>query len=60
MQPVLRQAGYETAENMGLDAGMQSLIGQTLKAMFDEVADAPVPDKFMQLLSKLDDQEQGK
>jgi Anti-sigma factor NepR len=31
-----------------------------LKAMFDEVANAPVPDKFLDLLRKLDGQEAGK
>lgn len=60
MQPVLRRAGSETNENTGLDAGLQSLIGHQLKAMFDEVAKAPVPDKFLELLSRLDGQEKGK
>ena len=60
MQPVVSQTGYETPENTGLDAGLQSLIGQKLKAMFDEVAQAPVPDKFLDLLSKLDGQEKSK
>lgn len=50
----------EAAEGAGLDAKLQAKIGQTLKAMFDEVANAPVPDKFLDLLNKLDVQEKSK
>ena len=45
------------SEGEGLDARLQAQIGQKLKLMFDEVAKAPVPDKFLNLLSKLDGQE---
>ncbi len=45
------------SEGEGLDARLQAQIGQKLKLMFDEVANAPVPDKFLNLLSKLDGQE---
>lgn len=38
----------------GLDARLQSQIGHKLKAMFEEVAQAPIPDKFLTLLQKLD------
>ena len=31
------------------------LIGQQLRKYYDEVADQPVPDRFMQLLDKLDE-----
>ncbi len=44
------------SEGEGLDARLQAQIGQKLKLMFDEVAKAPVPAKFLNLLSKLDGQ----
>jgi Anti-sigma factor NepR len=44
----------------GIDAKLQAKLGQTLKAMFDEVARAPVPDKFLDLLKQLDSREKGK
>ena len=41
----------------GMDSKLQAQLGQTLKAMFDQVAQAPMPDKFLELLNKLDDEE---
>ena len=55
-----RQPGPESIDNDGLDARLQAQIGQKLKAMFDEVAKAPIPDKFLELLSKLDGLEKSK
>lgn len=55
-----QKTGSEAAERAGLDTRLQAKIGQTLKAMFDEVAKAPVPDKFLDLLNKLDAQEKNK
>ncbi len=55
-----RQTGSEAADGAGLDARLQAKIGQTLKAMYDEVAKAPVPDKFLDLLNKLEVQEKNK
>ncbi len=55
-----QQTGSEAADSAGLDARLQAKIGQTLKAMFDEVAKAPVPDKFLDLLNKLEVQEKNK
>ena len=54
------ETGTEAADSAGLDARLQAKIGQTLKAMFDEVAKAPVPDKFLDLLNKLEVQEKNK
>ncbi len=54
------QTEPEAADSAGLDARLQAKIGQTLKAMFDEVAKAPVPDKFLDLLNKLEVQEKNK
>jgi len=38
----------------GLDRQIQSKIGQQLRAMYDEVVDQGVPDRFAELLKKLD------
>ena len=48
------------SEGGGLDPRLQAQIGQKLKLMFDEVAKAPIPDKFLNLLSKLDGVEKSK
>jgi Anti-sigma factor NepR len=55
-----RQPESSASESAGLDARLQAKIGQTLKAMFDEVAKAPIPDKFLDLLNKLEVQEKNK
>ena len=41
----------------GMDGKLQAQLGQTLKAMFDQVAQAPMPEKFLELLIKLDVEE---
>ncbi len=38
----------------GLDRQIQAKIGQQLRAMYDEVVDQGVPDRFSELLQKLD------
>lgn len=38
----------------GLDRQVQAKIGQQLRAMYDEVVDQGVPDRFAELLKKLD------
>ncbi|MFK8253662.1 NepR family anti-sigma factor [Ancylobacter terrae] len=43
-------AGRET----GLDGDIQAKIGQHLRAMYDDVVRQGVPDRFMDLLSRLD------
>lgn len=55
-----QRTASKVAESSGLDARLQAKIGQTLKAMFDEVAKVPVPDKFLDLLNKLEVQEKNK
>lgn len=57
---MLMQTGSVSAEGAGLDARLQAKIGRTLKAMFDEVATAPVPEKFVDLLNKLEALEKTK
>jgi Anti-sigma factor NepR len=56
---MLRQTESVAAEGEGLDSRLQAQIGQKLRAMFDEVAKSPIPDKFLDLLDKLDSQEKG-
>ena len=56
----LRQSESVAGEGEGLDPRLQAQIGQKLKAMFNEVAKAPVPDKFLDLLDKLETQEKRK
>jgi Anti-sigma factor NepR len=57
---MLRQSESVVGEGEGLDPGLQAQIGQKLRAMFDEVAKAPIPDKFLDLLDKLESQEKSK
>ena len=57
---MLRQPESVVGEGEGLDPRLQAQIGRKLKAMFDEVAKAPIPDKFLDLLDKLDSQEKSK
>ncbi len=40
----------------GLDRQIQAKIGQQLRAMYDDVVDQGVPDRFTELLKKLDQQ----
>jgi Anti-sigma factor NepR len=35
------------------------VIGRSLKAHFDDIAQAPIPDKFLALLAELEAKEQG-
>ena len=37
-----------------LDRGIQTRIGDQLRAMYDELMEQPVPDRFKDLLAKLD------
>lgn len=44
----------ETAAPEGLAPNLQAHIGRHLRAVFDEVAREPVPDRFLQLLKDLE------
>jgi hypothetical protein len=41
-----------------LDAKVQESIGRSLKAHYDDLVNAPIPDKFLVLLAQLEAQEQ--
>ncbi len=45
----------EKPKSGGLDRQIQAKIGQQLRAMYDDVVDQGVPDRFAELLKKLDD-----
>jgi hypothetical protein len=44
----------EAAQPEGLAPNLQAHIGRHLRAVFDEVAREPVPDRFLQLLKDLE------
>jgi Anti-sigma factor NepR len=43
-----------------LDSGSQKRIGDQLRAMYDELMQQPVPDRFKELLDQLDKKNGGK
>jgi len=43
----------------GLDSRSQEAIGRALKAHYEDLVRAPVPDKFMELLDRLEASEQS-
>jgi hypothetical protein len=43
-----------------LDSGSQKRIGDQLRAMYDELMQQPVPDRFKDLLDQLDKKNGGK
>ena len=43
-----------------LDSGSQKRIGDQLRAMYDELMQQPVPDRFKELLDQLDKKNEGK
>ena len=44
----------QTPGGVSLDPVIQAHIGRELRALFDEIADEPVPDRFLQLLQSLE------
>jgi hypothetical protein len=48
------------AARTGLDAEVQAHIGRQLRAVYDDVANEPIPDKFLALLRELDQKRDGK
>jgi hypothetical protein len=43
----------------GLDARSQEAIGKSLKAHYDDLVRAPIPERFMELLDRLEAKEQA-
>lgn len=55
-----RSEGAPARKVPALDAESQAQIGRMLKAMYDEVAEEQVPDKFLDLLRQLEATESEK
>jgi hypothetical protein len=53
---VMRQSSThdETSSEPGLNRQIQSRIGDQLRAMYDDLMQQPVPDRFAELLGRLD------
>jgi hypothetical protein len=51
LRPLLKET---LAEEPGLERGIQNHIGLKLRAMYDELKDQPVPERFLELLGSLD------
>ncbi|WP_421785192.1 NepR family anti-sigma factor [Hyphobacterium sp.] len=51
----------ESADGKGVVRGTDSakIIGNRLRQIYDDVANEPLPDEFIDLLSKLDDDGEG-
>jgi len=47
-------SGEKLATDPKLDSGSQKRIGDQLRAMYDELMQQPVPDRFRDLLDQLD------
>ena len=62
-QPVLAEHGGTSVVDAGLGMGpvlpfetlVQGHIGRQLRAVYDEVLQQPIPERFLELLSQLDD-----
>jgi hypothetical protein len=53
-----KTAGDRAPDNAALDPKALDAIGQALKAHYDELVYAPLPDKFVELLARLELEEQ--
>jgi hypothetical protein len=59
MQTDLSQGNGDPGDQMlPLDPKIQDLIGRSLKAHYDDLINAPIPDKFLSLLAELEAKEQ--
>jgi hypothetical protein len=55
------EAGAQPGKNPArLGRDVQSKIGQQLRALYDDVVNQGVPDRFADLLSRLDDRDEKK
>jgi hypothetical protein len=48
------------AKTRSADSSVEKAIGSRLRAYYDEMAREPVPDRFVELLKRLDNPEPGK
>jgi hypothetical protein len=47
--------GKKPGRRPALDPNIQAHIGRKLRAVYDEIAAAPVPDRIVELLAKLEE-----
>ena len=52
--PPQSDTSVASAGDKGVEAAIQAYIGRQLRAVYDEVANEPVPDKFIDLLNELE------
>jgi hypothetical protein len=53
-------AGDNSSTPRPVSADMQQFIGRQLRAVFDDVAKQPVPDRFLELMKQLDSKTHGR
>ena len=53
----MNEQSIETAPNVRLNARAQAMIGQRLKAVYNELVQEPVPEHLLQLLEELERKE---
>jgi hypothetical protein len=58
-EPINTSLSAPVAPLAGSTADMQSHIGRQLRSLYDSVVQQPVPDRFLELLSKLDEKSGG-
>ena len=54
------RGGSDESSEPGLDRAIQSRIGDELRAMYDNLMQQPIPDRFSELLGRLEQGEGGK
>lgn len=57
--PARRNQGASAAMAAPRQRDLKDYIGRRLKAMYDEVANQPVPDRFQELLDRLEQKTRG-
>ena len=56
---VLAAGDAKAADGAALDVKIQQSIGRSLKAHYDDLVNAPVPDRFLVLLAELEAKERA-
>jgi Anti-sigma factor NepR len=57
---VARETSVSSSTEPGLDRNIQARIGDNLRAMYDELLQQPVPDRFKDLLGQIDKRRDGR
>jgi hypothetical protein len=59
-RPMMDASRGRTGKTRGMDMSVERAIGSRLRAYYDEVAREPVPERFTELLKRLDAPESEK